>query len=396
MSFLIPAGRLRWAAALVFAALALNLRAASASNANPAAPREALELQQARNAVVRQFAQRKYYDAALLDLSDLPAYAPEQQVTGVIRIWGSDMFGGEAFKTAFENGFRKFHPGVTFEYNLGGPSLAVSGLTVGACEVGVARRVSWELLLAFQRIHNYDPLEITGMTGWAVNPAFVVAVHRTNPLAQLTLRQLDGIYGAARTGGWVGTTWHPEHARGPEGNIRTWGQLGLGGEWSNRPIHVYGYNLRFLYGPRFSDDVLQGSDQWNENLRQYAHQVGPDGKLLNADQQMANDLARDPAGIAYWSYGRAASPDIKLIALAGAAGGPAVAATLATVRDHRYPLYDRMYFYLDRQPGHALDPRLREFMRYVLSRDAQALVARDTTMLPLTAEMVRVERNKLE
>lgn len=359
------------------------------------APRDALELQKARNAVVQNFAKKKYYDPAQLDLADLPAYAPETQVTGVIRVWGSDMFGGVDFKRDFEQGFLKYHPGVKLEYNLGGPSLAVGGLTTGACDIGIARRVSWELLLAFQRIHNHDPLEITGATGWAVNPAFVVAVHRSNPLTSLTLAQLDGIYGAQRTGGWVGTTWHPENARGPEQNLRTWGQLGLKGEWADRPITVYGYNLRFMYGPRFADDVLKGSDQWNERLRQYAHVVGPDGKLRNADQQMADDLGRDPAGIAYWSYGRATNPDIKLIAV-GTGDGPPVQATFETVRDHRYPLYDRMFFYLNRAPGAPLDPRLREFMRYVLSRDGQAAIARDTTMVPLTAAQIRAERAKLD
>ena len=359
------------------------------------APREALELQKARNQAVANFTHKKFYDPAQLDLRDLPAYVPETSVTGVIRIWGSDMFGGAEFKRNFEGGFLRHHPGVTLEYNLAGPSLALGGLTTGACDIGVARRASWELLLAFQRIHNRDPLEITGATGWGVNPAFVVAVHRSNPLAALSMAQLDGIYGAARTGGWTGTTWHPEVARGPEKNLRTWGQLGLTGEWADRPVHVYGFNLRFAYGPRFSDDVLHGSDQWNENLRQYAHVVAPDGSLRSSDQQMADDLARDPAGIAYWSYGRATNPDVKLIALAPD-GGPAVAATLESVRAHRYPLFDRMFFYLNRAPGQPLDPRLREFMRYLLSRDGQEQIARDTTMLPLTAEQLRTERAKLD
>ena len=338
-------------------------------------PRNALDLQKARNETVQAFTQKKFYDPAELKLDDLPVYSPDEHVSGVIRIWGSDMFGGKDFKEGFERGFQRHHPGVSFGYNLGGPSLAVSGLTVGACDVGVARRVSWELLLAFQRLHNYDPLEVTGMTGWGVNPAFVVAVHRTNPVTQLTMAQLDGIYGAARTGGWVGTTWHPEHARGPEKNLRRWGQLGLAGGWAERPIHVYGYNLRFMYGPRFSDDVLQGSDQWNENLRQYAQVAGPDGRLLNSDQQMADDLAKDPSGIAYWSYGRATNPDIKLIAIEAKEGAPAYAATIENIRDHSYPLFDRMFFYLDCKPGQLLPPLLREFMRYVLSRDVQALVA---------------------
>ncbi len=327
------------------------------------APRDALELQKARNALVAETMAAKHYDPAEINLADLPAYQPREQVSGVIRIWGSDMFGGKEFQSGFENGFHKFQPGVTFEYNLGGPALAVGGLLTGACDIGIARRVSWEQLLAFQRILGHDPLEVVGMTGWHVNPPFLVVVHRDNPLAKLTLTQLDGIYGAARTGGWKGTTWHPEVARGPEQNIRTWGQLGLTGEWADKPIHVYGFNLRFMYGPRFSDDVLHGSDQWNENLRQYAHKTGPDGKLLSADQQMADDLAKDPLGIAYISYARGKNAAIKPVALARDDQAAYVPLTLTTVRDHSYPLFDQMFFYLNRQPGAPLDPKLKEFMR---------------------------------
>jgi hypothetical protein len=60
------------------------------------------------------------------------------------------------------------------------------------------------------------------------------------------------------------------------------------------PIHVYGYGLRYLFAPRFSDDVLKGSDKWNEGLRQFVNFAGPDGKLVSADQQMADQIARDP------------------------------------------------------------------------------------------------------
>ena len=76
-------------------------------------------------------------------------------------------------------------------------------------------------------------------------------------------------------------------------NIRTWGQLGIGGEWHDKAIHVYGYGLRYLFAPRFSDDVLKGSDKWNESLQQYVNLARTDGTLESADQQMADELAKD-------------------------------------------------------------------------------------------------------
>src|SRR6266481_5339503 len=74
------------------------------------------------------------------------------------------------------------------------------------------------------------------------------------------------------------TNFRPDWARGPEKNIRTWGQLGLKGEWADKPIHVYGFNLRYNTATDFADKVLKASDKWNENIHAYAHIVQPDGK----------------------------------------------------------------------------------------------------------------------
>jgi phosphate transport system substrate-binding protein len=54
------------------------------------------------------------------------------------------------------------------------------------------------------------------------------------------MEQLDGIFGAQRTGGWRGSLWSPEAARGAHENIRTWGQLGLSGEWARQTNQYLG------------------------------------------------------------------------------------------------------------------------------------------------------------
>jgi phosphate transport system substrate-binding protein len=358
--------------------------------------RDSMAVQAARSKSIDQFANKKYYDPRHFDLSDLPSYVPEQKITGPIRIWGSDMFGGVELKRNLQAGFRKYHPDASFEFDLRGPALAFAGLLTEQADLGPSRRITWDALLAFQRLFNHDPLVISGMTGWAVNPPFAIMVNKNNPLRGLTMQQLDGIFGAARNGGWVGTEWHPEFARGASDNIRTWGQLGLAGKWRNRPIHVYGYGLRYLFGPRFSDDVLKGSDKWNENLQQYVNFAQADGTLKSADQQMADELAKDPYGIAYYAPLRGASDRTKAVPLAASEGGPYVALSVDTVRDRAYPLYDQMYIYINRRPAEPLNPKVKEFMRYILSREGQQEIARDTTMLPLTAAEIRVQLAKLD
>jgi phosphate transport system substrate-binding protein len=229
-----------------------------------------------------------------------------------------------------------------------------------------------------------------------VNTPYAILVHKDNPIKGLTLQQLDGIFGAERDGGWVGTTWHPEYARGKEGNIRTWGDLGLGGEWKDKPINTHGYTLRYMFAPRFSDDVLMGSDKWNENLRQYVSYMRPDGKSVSPDQQLADAIGKDRYGIAYFTHTRGANAQTRLVPMAAKPGEPYVELNLDTARNRTYPLVDSMFLYYNRKPGTALDPKVKEFLRYVLSREGQEQVALDTTMLPLTREFLLEQRRKLD
>src|SRR5262249_56634897 len=123
----------------------------------------------------------------------------------------------------------KFHPEVKFDYQMKTTRAAVPALALDVGDVGIGRKITTEELQLFQRYKDRDPLEIiiaTGsydVTGW--QPGFGIVVHKDNPLARITLEQLDGIFGAEGLGGWIGTDWHPEVSRGPGKNIRKWGPL---------------------------------------------------------------------------------------------------------------------------------------------------------------------------
>jgi phosphate transport system substrate-binding protein len=223
-------------------------------------------------------------------------------------------------------------------------------------------------------------------------------VHKDNPLQHVTMQQLDGIFGSERSGGWEGTSWRPNRARGPEQNIRTWGQLGLTGEWKDKPIHVYGLTLRYHQATEISDIVLKGSDKWNESLKIYANYVSKAGKL---ERSMNEDLSNDRYGIGIvaaptTSLGRTSQPALKILSVAENDRGPNVAYTLETLHDRSYPLYDRIYAYLDRAPGKPMDPKVLEFLRFVLSEEGQDAVMRDGKYMPLTAEVAHAQLKKLE
>jgi phosphate transport system substrate-binding protein len=230
-------------------------------------------------------------------------------------------------------------------------------------------------------------------------------VHKDNPLTRITLEQLDGVFGAERTGGWIGTDWHPEVARGPEKNIRKWGQLGLQGEWADREIMPYGLNLRYSQATTLSDKFLGGSDKWNERLRIYANFVGPGDESKGSSmgfgrlkRGLNEDLAQDRFGSAYVAspVGANLPPELKLLELAETSKGPYYAYTIENIRERVYPLYDEIYAYGGSNDAASLDPKVREYLRFIVSRQGQECIQRDGKYLPLTAKVSREQLKRLE
>lgn len=324
----------------------------------------------------------------------LPDYRPAGRVSGVIRSWGNDRMAD--LMGHWEEGFRRYQPDVTFKDTLKGTASAQFGLQEWVADLAVMGRRIWpyEYYGTYRRSLML-PVEIAVTTGSFDMPhrsfALVVFVHRDNPIARLTLRQLDGIFGTQRTGGWQGLEWHTEVARTSEQNLVRWGQLGLAGEWADKPIHVYGPpGLCPGAVSFFQSRVLGGADTVSESLREYEDR-----------RRMMADLGKDRYGIGYTGMCYR-TPQVKPVALAETEAGPFVEPTRANVADRIYPLTRTTYIYftIDTRTGDAADPRIdpkvREFLRYILSRQGQADVARDGGYLPLTADLARAQLKKLD
>jgi phosphate transport system substrate-binding protein len=323
------------------------------------------------------------------DASTLPEYRPEQKVSGIIRSWGNPHMA--ALMKNWEAGFRRFQPDIYFSDNLKSTVTGIFGLNEWTADLALMGRqiYTYEFYGVYRR-SLLLPVEVAVATGSFNVPgksfALAVFVHRDNPLAQLTLGQLDGIFGAQRDGGWDGLNWRKESARGPEKNLRTWGQLGLTGAWAEKPIHLYGPPGIYPGGQSFFQRrVMGGADTWAEGLREFADR-----------KEMMAALSRDPLGIAYTGLCYA-TPQTKLLALAENAGARYVTPTKATVADRSYPLARTIYIYfVPDTPGGdpanpKVDPKVREFLHYILSREGQADVTREGGYLPLTAELLRTQ-----
>ena len=384
-------------AALAGALLSLSLLlgvSPAAAQANKVAQGLALQAARAKFVVVKA---KKVFYTKRWDMGGLPSYHPTQQVSGTIRMWGSNYIQDSNLGKYWEEGFRKYQPGAHIAFHMKTTVAAVPALVFGVADVGVGRKITFAEQLLYERYMGGDPLTITAatgsynVTGW--QPGYGIVVSKDNPLTCLSLQQLDGIFGAERAGGWDGTSWHPEWARGPGGNIRTWGQLGLTGDWTHQPINPYGLNLRYHQAAEMSDLILAGSDKWNERLRIYANYVAKNGAL---GRDLKADLAKDRYGIAWIAAPTdKLPPQLKVLAVSERSGGRCIPYTMQTIHDRTYPLFSQIYMFANYGKDGSVKPLVREFLRYVVSRQGQEAVERDGKYLPLTPRVAQQQAHKI-
>ena len=273
-------------------------------------------------------------------------------------------------------------------------------MPLGLAEIGVNHEPSFYDYLSFRRLHGNAPLGISILTGsydvvgWQNN--MVIIVNKANPIEHIGMDQLDGIFGSERARGWIGTDWHPELARGPEKNIRHWGQMGLKGTLASREIKTFGYSLRYATALEFSNKVLASSDKWNGNLLAFGNYAGPDGNTYLEGDQVVDHVRAEPAAIGYVRYHPGFPTDVKILAVGRTSKGPFVPYSIENLQSRSYPLWGGQEMYVNQRPGQPIDPKAREFIRFVLSRQGQELIQKDGKYLPLDAAAAREGLAKLK
>lgn len=334
------------------------------------------------------------------DLSDLPHYVPKQQVHGVLRVWGNNYIKDGYLADYWATELKKFQPDLKLDYHLPTTGIGIPSLACGVSDVSMSRKAIIMDLLTFEQVFHHPVTEVSAVTGsydvYGWSPAFIIAVNHENPLSQITMKQLDGVFGGERLGGYVGSVWHTEYpySRGPEEDIRTWGQLGLTGEWADKPIHVGGQSMRGNATTLFSDLVIRGSDQFAPGYRSYANYITPDGKVNSWSLQARRAIARDRYALFYVSPA-SMGPELKELAIKPANGATFIPRTIETIHDRSYPLIAQYYFYLNRDPGKPVEPKVDEFLHFILSQEGQDCVQREGRYIPLTAAVVQAQLKKL-
>jgi phosphate transport system substrate-binding protein len=198
-------------------------------------------------------------------------------------------------------------------------------------------------------------------------------VNRDNPIDHLTFDQLDSL---------MSTTHH----RGGR-PVRTWGDLGLTGEWADKPINVYAIKPWNGFEEFVRQRVLSvpgKRGEWRTDLN-FADVVFP----------IAKSVAKDRYALAYTGLAYLDAP-VKVLALQREASAPVVPATYEAVAAATYPLSRLTYFNVNKKPGARLNPAIEEFLRFVLSRQGQSVVLAQGTYLPLRANQADQARALLE
>lgn len=292
----------------------------------------------------------------------LPAYEVAAPLSPQkLSINGSGVMAG--IITPLTKQFVAIHKDVDVELSYPSSTVVFDGLMDGTITVGAMSRALTELeKIAFERKYGHRIFEVC-----IALDALEILVNRFNPVAGITLEQLDGIYSTACLRG------------GPP--VSAWGDLGLSGTWLNLPVEAYGGGPGWGTTRTFESLVC-----WGAVSKPSVHQKNIEDGILEA-------VAADVAGIGYTCLGQR-SAEVRSVPVAESPAGPFVSCTAQTLQDGTYPLRRPLYLYVVPGGDGEMPAVVRGFLHFALSRDGQKIVS-ESGMVPLDAKQAALERKRL-
>jgi phosphate transport system substrate-binding protein len=308
----------------------------------------------------------------------LPAYRPrKEKLSGTFRGGSSDVMTVLVQKW-FEK-FRTYHQKVhlviapPYAGSLGAVELVKEKLDF----VFVSRELRPDDIRDFRAKFGYAPLSVPVSGGsyrhFGALDAMGFFVHKDNPLEQLSFDQIDAMYSSTR------------HRGGKP--IAKWGDLGLSGEWADKPIKLYGIKPWNGFEEFVRQRILSKGDkrgEWRDDIA-FEKVVFPMAKHVAEDR-----YGIGYSGIAYLDRG------VRVLPLVAAAGDAPQAPTYENVALATYPLSRITFFNVNKAPGKPLPPALDELLRFVLSREGQQVVLDHATYLPLRGHQTQSSRALLD
>jgi phosphate transport system substrate-binding protein len=259
----------------------------------------------------------------------------------VIQNKGSDTMVNVAQVWAEE--YRKVAPAVEVEVSGGGSGVGLAALVKGAVDIANASRdLKPSELEQAQKNTGKQPKGFT--VGY---DALAVYVHKDNPLSQITLEQLAGIY-----------------AEG--GKLTRWSEIG---------VRIPGVN---------DDTIVRVSRQSSSGTYEFFREhvlgnkdFGLGSRDLNGSKEVVELVGSTLTAIGYSGMGYA-TPAVKKLKLALKPGAPAVEASVANTTDKSYPLARSLHLYTLGEP----QGEVKKYIDWILS-DAGQKVVEDSGYVPV-------------
>ncbi len=228
----------------------------------------------------------------------------------------------------FAEVYMQKHPGTMIQVTGGGSGTGIAALINGTTDIAQSSRpIKPEEAEQIRRRFGVEVIETpVALDGLAVY------VHPSNPVSELSLSQLKAIY---------------------TGQITRWKEVG----GPDEPIVLYSRENNSGTYVYFKEHVLENAD------------FSPRTQTLPGTAAVVNAVAKDPKSIGYG--GIAYGTGIKVLRIKKDATSPGVEPTMENVASGRYPISRALYFYTVGKPS---NPVARDFIRWVLSSEGQAVV----------------------
>lgn len=293
----------------------------------------------------------------------LPEYKVVNGVSGKLNSIGSDTLAN--MMTLWQEAFKKLYPNISTEIQAAGSSTAPPALTEGTANIGpMSRQMKDEEIAGFEQRYGYKPTPVA-----VAIDALAIFVHKDNPVKNLNIEQLDAVFSATRK-------------CGATADITTWGGLGLKKDWEERSIQLFGRNSASGTYGYFKEKALCKGD--------YKNSVNEQPGSASVVQSVSTTLnAIGYSGIGYQTA------NVRTVPVFNEKRGKSFRPTPYNAVTGAYPLARKLYVYINKQPNKPLDPLMREFIKFVTSRQGQEVVAKDG-YVPLPHAVVQKQYKDLD
>lgn len=238
--------------------------------------------------------------------------------------------------------FKQMYSDVDFRLSTAGSSSAPPALGSGSSHFGLmSRKMRPEEVKEFELKFGYKPTAIR-----VAIDAIAVYVNKDNPVKGLSLEQVDAMFSRKRK-------------CGASSAITKWDELGV---QNGKKIMFYGRNYK-----SGTKAMVEKKALCNGEMPRAVREKKSSDDVIAA-------LVKSPNSVGYSSISYR-EPQLRAVPLAKKMGGEYVAPNRENTLSGKYPLSRFLYIYVNKKHDESLPWLQAEFLKFVLSKPGQQIVA---------------------